>query len=87
MDAWEEADLNYQVTVIAERTDQAEWLADRVRRALLERTAPGGWVNGLTVPRVGVWARRLLVDEGFDRESSKGGVVSGSLSFQFAVAG
>ncbi|MEU5435461.1 hypothetical protein AB0G73_19070 [Streptomyces sp. NPDC020719] len=85
MDAWQDTTLVYQVTVVAGRTDQAEWLADRVRRAVLERTETGGWAYGLAVPGAEVWARELLVDEGFAGESSKDGLVSGAQRFGLAV--
>ncbi|MFD8022595.1 hypothetical protein ACFV6G_19500 [Streptomyces lavendulae] len=65
-DAAEDAALTYQVTVVAARVDQAEWLADRVRRAFLARTPAGGWESELAVPRVAVWGRELVVDEAGD---------------------
>ncbi|MFD8978685.1 hypothetical protein [Streptomyces sp. NPDC059564] len=65
-DASEDAHLTYQVTIVAARTDQAEWLADRVRRAFLGRTPAGGWKQPLSVPGLTVWARELVVDEGAD---------------------
>ncbi|MFE2149071.1 hypothetical protein ACFXAO_03415 [Streptomyces lavendulae] len=65
-DAAEDATLTYQVTVVAARVDQAEWLADRVRRAFLARTPAGGWESELAVPRVAVWGRELVVDEAGD---------------------
>ncbi|MEN2416982.1 hypothetical protein AABB02_02615 [Streptomyces rimosus] len=36
-DASEDSELPYQVTAVAARTDQAEWMADRVRRVVLDR--------------------------------------------------
>ncbi|MFZ3493050.1 hypothetical protein ACODT5_07430 [Streptomyces sp. 5.8] len=64
-DASEDAHLTFQVTIVAARTDQAEWLADRVRRAFLQRTPDGGWERPLDVPGVAVWARLLMVDGGW----------------------
>ncbi|GGU44125.1 hypothetical protein GCM10010289_75990 [Streptomyces violascens] len=87
VDSWAEATLTYQVTVVARRMDQAEWLADRVRRAVLQRTASGAWVNGLEASGLYVWARRQLADDGFDSESAKDCVVSGAQRFQFSVTG
>lgn len=40
----------HQVTIVAARSDQAEWLADRVRRAFLARTPAGAWESELTAP-------------------------------------
>lgn len=65
-DAAEDAHLTYQVTIVAARTDQAEWLADRVRRAFLERTPVGEWEQPLAAPGLSLWARELVVDEGVD---------------------
>ncbi|WP_267802303.1 hypothetical protein [Streptomyces sp. H27-H5] len=65
-DASEDAHLTYQVTIVAARVDQAEWLADRVRRGFLGRTSAGGWEQPLTVASATVWARELVVDEGAD---------------------
>lgn len=48
-DKAEDAHLVYQVTVMAARTDQAEWLADRVRQAVLGRTSSGEWVSPIRV--------------------------------------
>ncbi|MER7118453.1 hypothetical protein ACFQL8_09450 [Streptomyces goshikiensis] len=63
-DASEDAHLAYQVTIVAVRVDQGEWLADRVRRGFLERTSASGWEHPLTVAGVTVWARELVADEG-----------------------
>ncbi|MEV6678602.1 hypothetical protein AB0N09_17335 [Streptomyces erythrochromogenes] len=73
-DASEDAHLTYQVTIVANRIDQAEWLADRVRRAFLGRTADG-WEQPLAVPGMTVWARELLADEGVD-PSAAGEIVT-----------
>ncbi len=59
-DASEDAHLTYQVTIVATRVDQAEWLADRVRRGFLGRTSAGGWEQPLIVPGGAVWARELV---------------------------
>lgn len=69
-DASEDAHVTYQVTIVAARTDQAEWLADRVRRAFLGRTLAGGWEQPLTVPGLSVWARELVVDESTDASAT-----------------
>ncbi|MEV6942994.1 hypothetical protein AB0N07_13535 [Streptomyces sp. NPDC051172] len=65
-DTSEDAELVYQLTSVAGRTDQAEWMADRGRRAILERTASGDWRYPLDVSKVEVWARELDSDEGTD---------------------
>lgn len=69
-DASEDAHPMYQVTVVAGRSDQAEWLADRVRRAFLARTPAGGWESDLTAPGISVWGRQLIVDEAGDSSTS-----------------
>ncbi|MFE1560114.1 hypothetical protein ACFW6V_34620 [Streptomyces sp. NPDC058734] len=69
-DAAEDAHPTYQVTVVAARSDQAEWLADRVRRAFLARTPAGGWESELTAPGISVWGRQLIVDEAGDSSTS-----------------
>lgn len=74
-DTSEDAHLTYQATIVAARTDQAEWLADRVRRAFLGRIPTGEWEQPLTVPGITVWARELVVDEGAE-PSATGEVVT-----------
>ncbi|MER6391291.1 hypothetical protein ABT236_22840 [Streptomyces sp. NPDC001523] len=69
-DISEDALLTYQVTIVAARVDQAEWLADRVRRAILARTPAGGWESELIIPGAVAWQRELVVDEGADTTSS-----------------
>lgn len=75
-DRSEDARLVYQVTVVAARTDQAEWLADRVRQVLLGRTATGEWQSAVQIPGVDVWARELLVDDGVDLADGDSGIVT-----------
>ncbi|MFH8405310.1 hypothetical protein ACH4FX_11130 [Streptomyces sp. NPDC018019] len=86
-DASEDSELLYQVTAVAARTDQAEWMADRVRRAVLERTATGGWCCPIDVPDVDVWARELKVDSGTDDVESAAGVVSYPQRFCLSASG
>lgn len=83
-DAAEDARLVYQVTVVAARTDQAEWLADRVRRAFLGRTSAGGWEHPLTAPSLTVWARELIVDEAAE-PSTTGDVVTWLQRYQLSA--
>ncbi|MGI5526807.1 hypothetical protein ACQEVX_05070 [Streptomyces syringium] len=75
-DLSEDATLIFQVTVVASRTDQAEWLADRVRAGVLDRASSGQWVNPILLPAGEVWARELLADEGADQSSADDGVVT-----------
>lgn len=68
----EGADLPYQVTSVGLRTDQAEWMADRVRQAMLTRL-DGTLAAQLAVPGVNVLDRSMTGYGGLDRE---GDVVS-----------
>lgn len=86
-DASEDAEFVYQLTSVASRTDQAEWLADRGRRAILERTESGVWRHALYVPNVDVWARELAADDGTDATSSASGVVTSSQQYRFSATG
>ncbi|MEV4502564.1 hypothetical protein [Streptomyces klenkii] len=84
-DRSEDAHLVYQVTVVAGRTDQAEWVADRTRRALLDRVATGEWAHPLAVPSGRVWGRALIADDGADPSSAGEGVVTYALRVQLSV--
>ncbi|MEU9334164.1 hypothetical protein AB0D49_13550 [Streptomyces sp. NPDC048290] len=84
-DRAEDAGLVYQVTVVAARTDQAEWLADRVRRALLGRTAQGAWAHPIAAAGVDVWARELLVDDGVDPAGADDGVVTAVQRYELSA--
>lgn len=76
----EGADLPYQVTSVGLRDDQAEWLADRVRQAMLARS--DGSLAPLAVPGVVVLDRAITGFGGMDRE---GDVVSVPDSFVVRV--
>ncbi|MBC9717809.1 hypothetical protein H9Y04_35290 [Streptomyces sp. TRM66268-LWL] len=52
---------SYQVTSVGERADQVEWLADRVRSALVDRV-DGRWRYALAPPEMRVIDRELSVD-------------------------
>lgn len=67
------AQLHYQVTSVGARSDQADWMADKVRQAMVGRTAGGQLAATLTVPGVAVLDRELSLYGGVDRE---GDVVS-----------
>ncbi|MFG2143666.1 hypothetical protein ACGFRG_05625 [Streptomyces sp. NPDC048696] len=71
-DASEDADLDYQVTAVAARTDQAEWIADRTRNGVVGRTASGAWQQALDTPGVDVWARELSMDKGVEPQTGEG---------------
>ncbi|WP_367132883.1 MULTISPECIES: hypothetical protein [Streptomyces] len=75
-DRSEDARLIFQVTVVAARTDQAEWLSDRVRAAVLGRASSGQWTHPIPLAAGEVWARELLADEGADQSSASEGVVT-----------
>lgn len=68
----EGAQLPYQVTSVGKRSDQADWMADRVRRAMVGRTN-GALTATLAVPGVTVLDREFTTYGGQDRE---GDVVS-----------
>ncbi|MCX5206748.1 hypothetical protein OG897_35755 [Streptomyces sp. NBC_00237] len=84
-DLGEDAVFVYQVTAVGARTDQAEWLADKVRRAILGRTSTGAWANGLGVPGVDVWARDLDADAGTDDTGASDGVVTSSQRYRISA--
>ncbi|MEN8649115.1 hypothetical protein ABCR94_00305 [Streptomyces sp. 21So2-11] len=85
-DASEDAHLVYQVTVVAGRTDQAEWLADRVRRAFLDRESANGWEHPITAHGIEVWSRELMADEGPDHSMASEGVVTSIQRYQLDVS-
>lgn len=84
-DRSEDGRLVYQVTVVAARADQCEWLSDRVREAFLGRTAEGEWQHPVQIPDVDVWARELLVDEGTDPPEANDGVVTAVQRYELSV--
>ncbi|MFI0912494.1 hypothetical protein [Streptomyces abikoensis] len=86
-DRSEDAHLVYQVTVVARRTDQAEWVADRVRQALLDRAATGAWARPLVIPGCRVWGRALVADDGVDPSSADQGVVTYALRIRLSIGG
>jgi hypothetical protein len=86
-DQSEDAHLEFQVTAVAARTDQAEWLADRVRRAVLERRATGEWTRPINISAGEVWAREIVSDNGIDEPATSGGVVTYALRCLFRVSG
>ncbi|MEV7579045.1 hypothetical protein ACIRUY_29775 [Streptomyces erythrochromogenes] len=83
-DTAEDAHLTYQVTVVAARVDQAEWLADRVRRAFLRRTPSGAWECELAIPGVDVWRRYLAADQAEVAPGSE--VITFAQQYEFDVS-
>ncbi|MFE3196820.1 hypothetical protein [Embleya sp. NPDC059237] len=69
-DSTADASYVYQLTIMAERADQAEWLTDRGRRALLERRPNGAWLNEIDLPGAAVMARQLVEDTGLHAEGT-----------------
>lgn len=65
-----DATWTYQVTVVANRADQAEWLMDKVRAGVLGRAPQGEWAYPLEVPGMYVMDRRHVADAGGDTEGS-----------------
>lgn len=86
-DSSEDAELVYQLTSVGGRTDQAEWMADRGRRAVLERAPSGAWRYPLDIPDVDVWARELDTDDGTDTTASAQGVVTSSQRYRLSATG
>ncbi|WP_399932182.1 hypothetical protein [Streptomyces kanamyceticus] len=85
-DKTEDAHLVYQVTVVADREDQAEWLADRVRRAVLAREASGQWVYQIEAPGTDVWARQLLLDDGLEEAGADVDVVTAVQRYELSAS-
>ncbi|MCX4666453.1 hypothetical protein OG453_07195 [Streptomyces sp. NBC_01381] len=86
-DSSEDAELVYQLTSVAGRGDQAEWMADRGRRAVLERGASGAWLFPLDVLGVDVWVRELDADDGIDASASVEGIVTSSQRYRLSASG
>lgn len=76
----EGADVPYQVTCVGLRDDQAQWMADRVRQAMVGRT--DGQLVPLVVPGMTVLDREMAGYGGLDRE---GDVVSVPDSYTIRV--
>ncbi|MFF9478067.1 hypothetical protein [Streptomyces sp. NPDC014733] len=69
-----DASWSYQVTSIADRVDQAQWLADRVRDALVGRT-DDTWTYDLPVPEGRVIDREVTYDAGGETSVSAAGAI------------
>lgn len=59
-------DWTYQVTTVAERGDQAEWMRDRILQLLLGRNPDGSFETPIEVPGIRVMDRRLADDSGVE---------------------
>lgn len=83
-DSREDALTIYQATIVARSHDQAEWLADQVRTAVLGRAAATGeWLHPLAVPGWTCWLRELDLDAGTDSDP---GAVIVSYVIRFRLA-
>ncbi|MDQ8706862.1 hypothetical protein RCO28_30980 [Streptomyces sp. LHD-70] len=81
-----DAAWTYQVTSVGTRDDQVQWLADRVRSVLVERS-DGGWRHGLKVPNMVVTDRELTADVGTAPvDGSQGDIVSYAQRFTITVS-
>lgn len=80
-DESEDLSVVYQVTAVTGPApsnagsyavaDQAEWLADRARKAFLARDPDTGqWLHPITVPGARVYARSLDIEPGGSRDDS-----------------
>ncbi|MBY8884784.1 hypothetical protein K7472_07985 [Streptomyces sp. PTM05] len=69
-----DAAWSYQVTSVAERDDQAQWLADRVRHAVVGRVGDR-WAHDLPVSQARVIDRELAYDAGGDTSVSAAGAI------------
>ncbi|MCX4761911.1 hypothetical protein OG562_13185 [Streptomyces sp. NBC_01275] len=72
-DADADARVLFQVTCVASTAEQAEWMADKVRAAILGRSAKGDFVNAVVVAGCAVIGRELDKEEGV---TVSGGVYS-----------
>ncbi|ELP61495.1 hypothetical protein PV735_32100 [Streptomyces turgidiscabies] len=72
-DADADARVLFQVTCVASTAEQAEWMADKVRAAVLGRTAKGEFVTAIAIAGCAVIGRELDKEEGV---TVSGGVYS-----------
>lgn len=89
----EDASFTYQVTCVSGpdpakpgsvgSVDQAEWLVDKVKRAILGRdTGTGQWVAPLTIPGVKVMCREPDVEPGGTNDPTDA-IISYVIRFRF----
>jgi hypothetical protein len=75
----------YQATSVGARADQVQWLGDRVRTTLFDRT-PTGWRTDITAPGLCVIDRQLTHDaDGEPVDGSQGTVVTYVQRFTITV--
>ncbi|WP_316749233.1 hypothetical protein [Streptomyces herbicida] len=80
-----DATWTYQATSVGERADQVQWLGDRVRAALFDRT-PGGWRTDIPVAGMRVIDRELTYDaDGDPIDGSQGSIVTYVQRFTITV--
>ncbi|WP_425834185.1 hypothetical protein [Streptomyces fractus] len=80
-----DAAWSYQVTSVGERDDQAQWLADRVREAVVGRDHTG-WIHKLWITQARVINRELTYDAaGETSVSAAGAIVSYVQRFTITV--
>ncbi|MGC9539982.1 hypothetical protein [Streptomyces sp. UG1] len=80
-----DATWTYQTTSVGERADQVQWLGDRVRAALFDRTT-SGWRTDITVPGLRVIDRELTHDaDGEPVDGSQGSIVTYVQRFTITV--
>jgi hypothetical protein len=80
-----DAGWTYQATSVGERADQVQWLGDRVRAVLFDRT-PNGWRTHISVAGMRVIDRELTYDAaGEPVDGSQGGIVTYVQRFTITV--
>lgn len=80
-----DAAWSYQATSVGERADQAQWLGDRVRASLFDRTS-SGWRTDIPVAGMRVIDRELTYDaDGESVDGSQGSIVTYVQRFTITV--
>ncbi|MEW2300055.1 hypothetical protein AB0958_08740 [Streptomyces sp. NPDC006655] len=80
-----DATWTYQATSVGEQADQVQWLGDRVRGTLFDRT-PGGWRTDIRVAGIRVIDRELTYDaDGEPVDGSQGSIVTYVQRFTITV--
>ncbi|MER6010166.1 hypothetical protein [Streptomyces bluensis] len=80
-----DAAWTYQATSVGERADQVQWLGDRVRATLFDRTS-SSWCTALPVAGMRVIDRELTYDaDGESVDGSQGSIVTYVQRFTITV--
>ncbi|MEV0735435.1 hypothetical protein AB0I51_05595 [Streptomyces sp. NPDC050549] len=80
-----DATWTYQATSVGERADQVQWLGDKVRATLFDRTQ-NGWRTDIPVAELRVIDRELAYDaEGEPVDGSHGSIVTYVQRFTITV--